>query len=106
MIKMHVTSLLTADTKHPINSHDVGIDSNNHLRAHHLARRDHDQLLRLARKGAEVDRQYEMYSCRGDELTQEGQQLLNFQGWRGQPTPEIKKEVINALLLSNRYCSR
>ena len=71
-----------------------------------IARRDHDQLLRLAREGAKVDRQSELYSCRGDELTQEGQQLLNFQGWRGQLTPEIKKEVINALLLLNRYCSR
>jgi hypothetical protein len=71
-----------------------------------IARRDHDQLLRLALKGAEVDRQFELYSCRGDERTQEGQQLLNFQGWRGQLTPEIKKEVINALLLLNQYCSR
>ena len=71
-----------------------------------IARRDHDQLLRLAREGAEVDRQYEMYSCQGEELTQDGHQLLNFQGWRGQPTPEIKKEVINKLLLLNRYCSR
>ena len=51
----------------------------------------------LAREAKSIE--YELYSCRGDELTQEGQQLLNFQGWRGQLTPEIKKEVINALLL-------